>query len=98
MRLIHQHSARLFRQAGGDEQHGRSATEGGSIELGLVDDEVLVEDGKGDAGATGGANKIVTTSKIVLVGEDAQGCGTVLLVRQRDDVGTSIFLNPAFRG
>ena len=98
MRLIHQRSTHLFRQAGSNEQYGTGTAEDGGIKLGLVDDEVLVEDGEGDTTPTSLTDKVVVSAKILFVGKDAQGGGTVLLVRQRNDIGTSVFLNPAFRG
>ena len=34
----------------------------------------------------------------MLVGEDAEGCGAVLLIAQGNDVGASVLLDPALRG
>ena len=43
-------------------------------------------------------NELVAAAKVLLVGKDAQGRGTILLVTERNDIGTTVFLNPAFRG
>ena len=68
------------------------------MELGLIDDEVLVEDGERDSALASLTDKVVVSAEEMFVGKDAQGGGTVLLVRQWNNVGTSVFLNPAFRG
>jgi hypothetical protein len=47
---------------------------------------------------SGGLDEVIAAAEILLVGQNREGGGTVLLIRERDDVGLSVFLDPAFRG
>ena len=84
-------------QVSSDEQHGVGTHHLCLIELVLVHDEVLAQDGAGDRG-TGGAEESQTATKVFLVGEDGDGAGTILTVGGWNDVGLAFFLDPAFGG
>ena len=96
--FLQQRGTLLHAQAGGDEQYGRGSAEVGGVELCLVDDEVLIEDGQGDTALAGRADELVGAAEVMLVGEDAQGGSAVLLIAQRNLVGAAFFLDPALRG
>ena len=95
MRPLKQRLAPLLGQAGRYQQHRRGSTEQGGVELGLVDDEVLVEDRQRDAALTSRADEAVVPSEVVLVSQDAQRCSTVLLVRQGYHVCLPFLLDPS---
>ena len=46
----------------------------------------------------GGADEVVASAKVFLVGEYAECRGSVLLVAEGDDIGTAFFLDPTLRG
>jgi hypothetical protein len=56
-------------EVGGNEQYGRSTTKARLKELVLVDDEVLIEYRYFYTCAAGGADKLVASAKVFLIGE-----------------------------
>ena len=98
MSFLQQCRTLLHTQAGGDEEHGGGTTEGCLVELELVDDEVLVEDGDGHARQTCLADEVIVTAEIGFVSEDAEGGSAVLLVAEGDEVGAPLLLDPTLGG
>ena len=95
MGYTHEHLTLLLRQVGSNQQYGRGTTQTGLEELVLVNNEILIENGNFHASTTGRLDELIAAAEILLVGKDAQGSGTVLLIAERNDVGTSLFLDPA---
>ena len=80
MGFVYQSLAILFAQTCGDEQYGRCSTEGSGIELCLVDDEVLIEDGQRDTTLTSLTDIIIAATKILFVCKYAESSCTILLI------------------
>ncbi len=84
-------------QVSSDEQHGIGTHHLCLIELVLVHDEVLAQDGAGDSG-TGDAHIPEVASEILLICEYGDGAGAILAVGSWNDIRHAFFLDPSFGG
>ena len=62
----------------------------------FVYDEVLAENGQVDQ-RSGLADKVERAAEVLLVGQDAEGCGPVLLVGEGNLLRLAVLLNPSLR-
>ena len=80
-------TALFLGQTGSNQQDGRGASETGLIDLVVVDDEVLIQDGDVDLRQSGIPDIDTTSSEEMRIREDAQGGGTMLLITLGNDTG-----------
>ena len=70
----------------------------GLQQLVFVDDEILVEYGDSHSAAACCGDEGIGTTEEMTVGENTDGCGTLLLIAQGNDGSIALFLDPALGG
>ena len=84
----------LLFEVGGNEQYGIRSNVSRLEKLVFVYDEILAKNGQIDQ-RSGFADKVERTAKVLLIGQDAEGSGTVLLVGKGNLLRFAVLLNPS---
>ncbi len=96
MGSFHQHLAFGSFDNSCDEKYYGCSCQTSLKQLILINDKILVKDWYCNAGVSCHFDKLITTSKEIVICQNTEACRSSFLVADRNDISLSRFIDPSF--